>query len=249
MFEQALIANPSRRVWSTCAGMSAQALLVLAVALVPIVRPDVLPRAQQMMSLVAPGAPTAEKPAEAPRTAPARPQAVRPFEYVSGRVTTPTRVPDRVAQFDDPPQAVSAPCYGCLPGNGQPGSSLVGQMINNVPPVAPVRVQEKPAEAPPAPPQQIRLRGGDVRLAHPVYRVEPRYPQMAIIARISGPVELEGIIAVDGHIRGLHALSGSPLLVPAAIEAVRQWVYEPTLLNGKPVEVIAPITVIFRLNR
>jgi protein TonB len=79
--------------------------------------------------------------------------------------------------------------------------------------------------------------------------VEPRYPQPAIMARISGPVQLEGIIGTDGRIRDLHALSGNPVLVPAALEAVRQWVYEPTLLNGKPVEVIAPITVIFRLTR
>jgi protein TonB len=72
---------------------------------------------------------------------------------------------------------------------------------------------------------------------------------LAIAAHISGAVELEGIIDTGGRIRDLHALSGNPLLVPAALEAVRQWVYSPTLLNGKPVEVIAPITVIFRLTR
>jgi protein TonB len=66
--------------------------------------------------------------------------------------------------------------------------------------------------------------------------------------RVSGTVELLGIIATDGRIRELKLLRGSPLLAPAALEAVRQWVYEPTLLNGEPVEVIAPISVIFHLN-
>ena len=66
--------------------------------------------------------------------------------------------------------------------------------------------------------------------------------------RVSGVVELMGIIATDGRIRELKLLSGNPLLAPAALEAVRQWVYEPTLLNGEPVELIATISVIFRLN-
>jgi protein TonB len=104
-----------------------------------------------------------------------------------------------------------------------------------------------PAEiAPPA--QRLRL-GGNVRLAQPIHRVEPIYPRVAIIARVSGPVELEGVIGTDGRIHELRALRGNPLLVPAALDAVRQWVYEPTLLNGNPVEVVAPIMVIFRLTQ
>jgi protein TonB len=66
--------------------------------------------------------------------------------------------------------------------------------------------------------------------------------------RISGAVELTGVIGVDGHIRELQIVHGHPLLARAALDAVRQWVYEPTLLDGEPVEVIAPITVNFRLN-
>ena len=151
--------------------------------------------------------------------------------------------------IEDPPTAYSEPCVGCIPGKGGPPNSLLTQIMNT-PPVVQFHTQAKPpAVVDATPPPLIRLPGGDVRLAHPIYRVEPRYPQTAIIARISGSVELEGIIATDGRIRDLHALSGNPVLVPAALEAVRQWVYEPTLLNGKPVEVIAPITVIFRLTR
>jgi protein TonB len=85
-------------------------------------------------------------------------------------------------------------------------------------------------------------------MAQLIHRVEPLYPPLARQTRVSGVVELVGIIATDGRIRELKLLSGSPLLAPAALEAVRQWVYEPTLLNGEPVELVATISVIFRLN-
>jgi periplasmic protein TonB len=247
MFETAVLANPSKRVWSTCAGMTAQALLVLAVCLAPIIRPDVLPRAQTLISLVAPGPPTRPEtstpPRELVRAVPTR------LYHPDSTLVLPGTPPPHPELIEDPPTNSSEPCVGCIPGKGGPPNSLLAQIMNT-PPVVQVHEPEKPAAgAQPTVTAPIRLRGGDVRLAHPVYRVEPRYPQPAIFARISGAVELEGIIGTDGRIRNLHALSGNPLLVPAALEAVRQWVYEPTLLNGKPVEVIAPITVIFRLSR
>jgi protein TonB len=66
--------------------------------------------------------------------------------------------------------------------------------------------------------------------------------------RIQGTVELSSVIGVDGRLKELRVLSGHPLLAGAAIDAVKQWIYEPTYLNGDPVEVIAPITVTFKLN-
>jgi protein TonB len=69
------------------------------------------------------------------------------------------------------------------------------------------------------------------------------------MARISGTVRLTGIIGKDGVIQQLQVIDGPPLLVQAAVDAVRQWVYRPTLLSSKPVEVIAPIDVIFTLSR
>ena len=246
MFETAVLTNPSKRVWSTCAGLTAQALLVLAAGLATVVWPEVLPRAQMLVSLVAPGSPERQEPAAPPRQT-ARVVAVRPFEIKDGVLRLPANPPAHPAILDDPPTAVSSiPGGGLLVGNGE-GTGLP-RFLTAGPP-AQIRPIERPVAAQPTPSQPMRLPGGDVRLAHPIHRVEPRYPQPAIMARISGPVELEGIIGTDGRIRDLHALSGNPVLVPAALEAVRQWVYEPTLLNGKPVEVIAPITVIFRLTR
>jgi protein TonB len=85
-------------------------------------------------------------------------------------------------------------------------------------------------------------------MARLLHRVEPVYPPLARQTRISGTVELTGVVGTNGRIRELRVVSGHPFLAAAALEAVRQWVYEPTLLNGEAVEVIAPITVNFRLN-
>jgi protein TonB len=90
--------------------------------------------------------------------------------------------------------------------------------------------------------------GGLVQLARPIHRVEPRYPALARQARISGEVELAGVIGTDGRIHELKVVRGHPLLVHAALDAVRQWIWAPTTLNGDPVEVIAPIIVTFVLN-
>ena len=87
-----------------------------------------------------------------------------------------------------------------------------------------------------------------MRLAEPIFRPEPPYPPLARQARVSGIVELEGVIGTDGHLRELRIVSGHPLLAHAALQAVSQWIYKPTTLNGDPVEVIAPIRITFTLN-
>ena len=78
---------------------------------------------------------------------------------------------------------------------------------------------------------------------------KPSYPPLARQARISGVVKFNAVIAKDGSIQNLTMISGHPLLVQAATEAVRQWVYQPTLLNGEPVEVITTIDVNFTLSQ
>jgi protein TonB len=84
-------------------------------------------------------------------------------------------------------------------------------------------------------------------MAKLVKKVIPIYPPLAKSARVSGVVHLLGVIAKDGTIQNLQLINGHPLLAHAAMEAVSQWVYQPTLLNGQPVEVIAPIDVNFTL--
>jgi protein TonB len=85
-------------------------------------------------------------------------------------------------------------------------------------------------------------------MAKLIHKVIPEYPALARTARISGVVHLIGTIGKDGSIRNLQLVDGHPMLARAALQAVEQWVYEPTLLNGEPVEVIAPIEVSFTLG-
>jgi len=104
---------------------------------------------------------------------------------------------------------------------------------------------------PPAKPKTtgpVRV-GGNVQAAKIVNRVQHVYPPLARQTRISGTVRLHAIISKDGSIQQLEVLSGHPLLQQAALDAVRQWRYQPTLLNGEPVEVDTTIDVIFSLNQ
>ena len=112
------------------------------------------------------------------------------------------------------------------PGNGPP------------PPPAPV-VHREPRAA------TTRI-GGDVG-ARVIYRPEPVYPELARMTHTQG-TSLEAVISTNGTIQNLKVLSGHPLLVRAALEAVARWRYQPTLLNGEPVEVITDIDVNFTLN-
>jgi TonB family protein len=97
------------------------------------------------------------------------------------------------------------------------------------------------------PPARLRI-GGDAQQAKLISQVAPAYPPEAKQARIQGLVRMEAVIAKDGTVTNLKLLEGNPELAPAAMEAVKQWVYAPTLLNGNPVEVITKIDVNFTLS-
>jgi TonB family protein len=96
-------------------------------------------------------------------------------------------------------------------------------------------------------PKRITI-GGNVQQAKLISQPRPAYPALAKQARISGVVKLQAVIAADGTVKDLTVMSGHPLLVPAALESVRQWVYQQTLLNGEPVEVMTQIDVNFTLS-
>lgn len=96
-------------------------------------------------------------------------------------------------------------------------------------------------------PTRIRV-GGNVQAARMVHQPKPKYPPLAKQARIQGVVRFEAIIGKDGTVQQLRLVSGHPLLIPAAQEVVKQWVYQPTQLNGEPVEVATTIDVNFALS-
>jgi protein TonB len=101
---------------------------------------------------------------------------------------------------------------------------------------------------PPATPTKPVRAGGDIREPVKVKHVSPIYPQIAIQARVEGPVVIDAVIGTDGVVREARILSGVPLLNQAALDAVKQWRYSPTTLNGVPVPVIMTVTVRFNLH-
>ena len=95
--------------------------------------------------------------------------------------------------------------------------------------------------------QPIKV-GGNVQESKLIRRVEPVYPELAKRARVQGGVVLVVTVDEEGSVAEIKVISGHPLLYEAAVTAVRQWKYSPTLLNGEPVPVIATVTVIFNLK-
>ncbi len=113
-----------------------------------------------------------------------------------------------------------------------------------------VTITIQPQATPPdaLPPARIRV-GGNVQAVKLIDQPRPKYPADAKAARIQGVVSLRAIIGKDGTVQDLSVISGHPLLVPAALEAVRHWVYQPTLLNGVPTEVETQVDINFTLSQ
>ncbi len=155
----------------------------------------------------------------------------------------PNRIPDRVADIHE---SAAPPA----PGPYIPDSTGTGGgdgrnpffrdlMASNMRPTAPVpaSIQTKPT----------RVSGGVIE-GFLIHKITPMYPKIAITARQQGAVVLHAIIGRDGTIQNLQVISGPPLLIQAAMDAVRQWTYSPTTLNGEPVEVLTTIDVHFTLK-
>jgi TonB family protein len=102
-----------------------------------------------------------------------------------------------------------------------------------------------PPRAPSASPQRLRV---TMNASNLIKKVEPVYPPLAKQARIQGTVRFTAVIDKEGRVAELQLISGHPLLAPSAQEAVRRWMYKPTLLNGEPVEVTTQIEMIFSLS-
>jgi protein TonB len=258
MFETATFSyDPSsKRVWTTAMGFTGQAVLIGCLMLVPLVSPQTLGRAFLVTGLVAPGAPTAPLP-PGPKVVPVpRNTGLRPTSTHILIAPIPANVPAIAATIIDPPDTnVSGPGsrFG-VPGgdpnaaSGSDPNSLIRNIVGMVPVVRQPEVVNRPPVTvanPQVKPPRITI----IRMATPIYRVDPIYPQLARTAHVSGVVELLGVLGTDGRIHELKVLRGHPLLVGAALDAVRQWVYAPTLLNGQAVEVAAPITVNFILKQ
>ena len=223
-----------------------EGILVGLLVLVPLIYTEALPSAQLMTFLAAPPPP----PPPPPPPAAAAPRIVKRVT-VEDIMKAPTVIPKTVKIIKDAPEPVTnagaVGVVGGIPG-GVPGGQyggVLGAALGNV-------LTGAAAPPPPPPPKAVtpkRIRvGGQVEKAKLIFQPKPDYPQLAKMARIQGVVRLEAIISKDGTIQELKTVSGHPLLVKAAYEAVQRWRYQPTLLNGEPVEVVTEIDVNFTLS-
>jgi outer membrane biosynthesis protein TonB len=128
------------------------------------------------------------------------------------------------------------------------GTPVAAPPTNRAPEGVTLPASAQPAlvSPPMVPPQRIKV-GGNVQAANLISKVTPAYPVEAKAAHIQGKVRFTAFIGKDGVIERLDLVEGPALLVPAATDAVKQWIYKPTLLNGNPVEVITQIDVNFTL--
>ncbi len=254
MFEQTFVdgTGKTNKGWTVFLSFALQIIGVGILVLIPLIYTDTLPKAQLTSFLVAPPPPPPPPPPPA-AAPPVKVVKVAPRQFDAGRLMAPKQIPKDIAMIKEeelPPPSANAGVVGGVPG-GVPGGAaggVIGGIIGSVPTAAPPPPPPKKEEVKPKEVQRIRV-GGNVQAANLVRKITPQYPPLAKQARVQGTVRFQAIIGKDGTIQNLQMLSGHPLLVPAATEAVKQWLYKPTLLNGEPVEVITQIDVNFTLSQ
>jgi protein TonB len=243
MFEEMVVSSPkgkkTNKPWTVMLSGIVQVVFLAVLILIPLIYTEALPKASLATLLIAPPPPPPPPPPPAAQIVKVKPQV---HLMDAGKLVAPKAIPKEVKIIkEEAEQPDMMGAVGGVPG-GVPGGQMggvIGGVIGGV------------GGAPPPPkPTQTRIRqGGAVQNAMLINRVQPQYPPLARQTRISGTVRLHAIISKDGSVQQLEVLSGHPLLVQAALDAVRQWKYRPTLLNGEPVEVDTTIDVIFSLNQ
>ncbi|MEX2260828.1 MAG: energy transducer TonB [Bryobacteraceae bacterium] len=251
MFEQTFVGGKTNKTWTVLVSFLGQMVLIIIAILIPMIYYEALPQTQLTSFLVAP--PPPPPPPPPPAAAPIKVVKVIPRQFDAGRLMAPKEVPKDIAIIKEdelpPPASAVAGVVGGIPG-GVPGGAaggVIGGIIGGIPTAAPPPPPPI-KEAPKPTVQRIRV-GGNVQAARLVRQPRPVYPPLAKQARIQGVVKLNAIIGKDGKIMNLVQISGHPLLVPSAMEAVKQWIYQPTTLNGEPVEVATQIDVNFTLSQ
>lgn len=250
MFDELVESSPVKKKtktgWAFVLSTILQSIFVGILILIPLIYTEALPKTVLTTFLVAPPPPPPPPP---PPAAQPQVQRVKPTARIiqAGKMMAPTAIPKEVRIIKEeelPPDVGVVGVAGGVPGGvpgGQAGGVLggiIGGVVgSNLPPPPP------PKETP----KRIRV-GGNVQQAKAIYQPKPIYPALAKQARVQGVVRLQAIIAKDGTIQELQVISGPPLLQQAALDAVRQWRYQPTLLNGEPVEVVTTIDVVFTLS-
>ena len=234
LVESVVRPRDKRKKWAVAVSLALQAICLLILIVVPLIYTQALPKAIVNTALVAlPGA--APKPAVG---APPKGVARSARFFRNGAMIAPGHIPLHVNIIEEPPLPPEA-SMGDAISSGNSGLNLLDVAANAEEKVS------RPA-GPASEPRRV-LVTSTMEAAKLISQIQPVYPPLAIQARIQGNVVLHAIIAKEGGVSELQVLSGHPLLVNAALAAVRQWRYSPTLLNGQAVEVETTITVSFVL--
>ena len=236
----------TRRPLAVTLSFGGQVLVVGLTVLFPILRPEgILPG--RMLHVIAAPMGVAREPEPPRQKSVAHATFIRTtaHPFVEPVFRQPATIPTAILTDEsEPPATLAAGLAGpAIPGaaDGVPwGTGVSSSVIPKLPPPKPAPALEPARHAP------MRV-GGVVQAAKIVRQVMPVYPPAARQARISGTVRLEAVIGRDGVIQSLQVMSGHPWLAQAALDAVRQWIYRPTLLNSEPVEVLTQIDVNFKL--
>ncbi len=224
----------SRRGWTALTSFGLQAFVTGVLLLLPLLRPMGLPSFHQLSTPISLGQPTEGPTIRAHAGSSHAP--IDPTQIIFQPHSQPT-IGKPTPIDDGPPVAGSGP-YIPDAGGGDP-RGIQSILESGARPVL-------PAPAPPAPIVHT-LRLSHISEGNLIRKVQPAYPPLARSARIQGTVVLQAAISKQGTIENLSVLSGHPMLVPAALDAVRQWRYRPYILNNEPVEVETQITVNFSL--
>ena len=233
LVESSVIRKKTNKGWTIFVSTAVQVLCVVVLILIPLIYTEALPRAMMATLLIAPPPP----PPPPPPPAAVEVKVIKPVARLltQGRLMQQRAIPTVVTVFREAELPPEPP-----PGMGVFGGvdSLLGGL------------GEGSSGAPPPPPARIqRTRvGGQVQEARIIARPNPVYPPLARQARIQGRVVLHAIIDKEGRVSQLETISGHPLLVQSALAAVQNWRYQPTILNGEPVEVDTTIDVNFVLG-
>jgi periplasmic protein TonB len=239
LVESSAVRKTTNKPWTVAVSAIVQSLILGVLILIPLIYTEALPKQMLTTFLVAPAPPPPPPPPAA-----AVQKIVKPVARLiqSGKMMAPTVIPKKVEMIKEAemPPDVGGGVVGGVAGGIAGGSAggVLGGIIGGTGGMPP---------PPKAAPQRIRV-GGNVQQAAIVHQVQPVYPQIAKTAHIQGTVILHAIIAKGGTVEELQYVSGPPLLMRAAMDAVKQWRYKPTLLNGEPVEVDTTISVIFTLG-
>ena len=215
----------NRKWYTVPVSLFSHAMIVFAFVLIPILAPSAMPLLKGGIDVFNAPPPTPPDPPR-PKVVEARPvsQPVNPN-------AAPTSMPNEIK-----------PEVPVDPGSDNPTPGLIPGPISNGPPEAPPVRVEKPSPDVPIPV------GGLIRQPVKIGGQPPVYPQIAQQAHVQGVVIIEATIGTDGKVMNARVLRSIPLLDQAALDAVKQWQYSPTLLNGIPVAVIMTVTVNFSLN-